>query len=82
MTRNMKSAGEYETAQKFTEMLSFLSLLSWGGGIANLLLFDRTFISLHLEIWVSINLLTILSYQKTDSFQWLNKLVIQVIYCS
>ena len=31
MTRNMESTGEYETAQKFTEMLSFLSLLSWGG---------------------------------------------------
>jgi hypothetical protein len=29
MTRNMESAGEYETAQKFTEKLSFLSLLSW-----------------------------------------------------
>ena len=28
MTRNMESTGEYETAQKFTEMLSFLSLLS------------------------------------------------------
>ena len=25
MTRNMESAGEYETAQKFTEMLSLLS---------------------------------------------------------
>jgi hypothetical protein len=31
MTRNMKSTGGYETAQKFTEKLSFLSLLSWGG---------------------------------------------------
>ena len=30
MTRNMKSTGEYETAQKFTEKLSFLSLLSSG----------------------------------------------------
>ena len=28
MTRNMKSTGEYQTAQKFTEKLSFLSLLS------------------------------------------------------
>lgn len=30
MTRNMESTGEYETAQKFTEKLSFLSLLSSG----------------------------------------------------